>query len=122
MTDAVQVEGLELGGVDNVANRYLCRGLRENVSATSPARAGNDAGPPQPEQNLLDVVGRKPLLPGDLAAVDRTQVAALGQVERAYHAVLGPSRYSHDFRIGIRCGGNKGYPPPTLPCFPPGTP
>jgi hypothetical protein len=101
MTDAVKVERLELRRVNDIANRDFRGCLRQHITPARAARAGNHSGAPKPKQDLLDVIRRQSLESRDLAAVHRAQLAALRQVERADHAVLGPGRYSHTFTIGF---------------------
>ena len=43
----------------------------------------------------------------DLPPVHRSEISALGKVERANHAVLRPCGYPHAFRIGFRVGWDK---------------
>ena len=104
MTHTVEIKGLQLGSVDDIPDRDFRRRLGQNVSASCAARAGDHAGTPQPQKDLLYVIGREALLPGNFAPVDWPELAALGKVQRAYHAVLGPSGYPHVFTLGIRAG------------------
>ena len=70
----MQIEGGELGGLDDLAHGDLGGGTREHVSAAGAARAANDVGAAQPEHDLLDVVGGKLLARSDVAPGDRPVV------------------------------------------------
>ncbi|HEV7391860.1 MAG TPA: hypothetical protein VGO08_09470, partial [Burkholderiales bacterium] len=72
VADTVKVEGLQLRGVNHVANRDLSGRLRENVPAPRAPSAGDHASAAESEQDLLDVVSREPLLSRDLASIDWT--------------------------------------------------
>jgi hypothetical protein len=104
----MEIESLELRSMDYVSDRNLSRRAGENISTPRAPRAGDDARPSQPEENLLDVVSRKAFLSRNLAPIYRSQIGPLGEVERANDAVLGPGSNPHAFRIGIRDGSDKG--------------
>src|SRR6187397_73632 len=100
MTHAVEIECFELRSVDHVADRYLRRRLGEHVPTAGAPRAGDYTRAPEPQQNLLDIISRKSLLPSDLATVDGSQLSAFGEVQRAYDAVLCPGCDPHASRYG----------------------
>ena len=108
MTDAVEIERLELGRVDDVTNRHLACRLRENVSSSRASRAGNHSRPTQPEQDLLDIVCRQPFLSRYLTAVDRAQIRSPGEVERTNDAVLRPRCDPHALTIETARALDKG--------------
>src|SRR5687767_13305213 len=101
MAYAVEVECLQLRGVNHVANRDFGRRLGEDIASAGPAGARDYTRPPQPEQDLLDVITRQALDTRDFTAVDGPDLRSLRQMERANHSILGPGRYSHGFRIDI---------------------
>src|SRR5687767_11277175 len=107
MGDTMQVEGGELRRSNDVAHGDLFGRLRECVSPASATRALHEAGPAQPQQNLLDVVDRQALARRDITARDRALRSAARQVERADDAVLGESRYPHECTIGWATAGYK---------------
>src|SRR5688500_12850539 len=95
MAHAVKVEGLELRRVDHAADRRLFGRLCQSISATRAARARDDPSPPQAEQDLLDIIARQLLERRDLPAGDGAVLRAPREMQRAYHAIFGPGRYSH---------------------------
>src|SRR6185312_16265856 len=80
--DAVQIECSELRGRDHIADGDLVGRARERIAAVCTARALDDVGPAQPQQDLLDVIDRKPLAGGYVTTGDRTVVRPLCQVQR----------------------------------------
>jgi hypothetical protein len=66
----MEIEGRELGRGDYVANRDVLRRACKGVTAASAARALNEPGAAQPQQDLLDVIDRKTLARRDVAARD----------------------------------------------------
>lgn len=97
---AVQIEGRQLGGVNDIPNRDLGRVSCQLVPTPGTSRADDDAGAPKAQQDLLDVVPRKLLRGRELTAGDRPLIGAPGEVQGANQAVLGPGGYSHTFTIG----------------------
>ena len=92
---AVQVERLEFRRGEDFANGDLASRSRQRVAALCAARARDDPGSSQPEQDLLDVIRGKFFARGKIAAGDRPLVGALGEVQRADHTVLGPGSNAH---------------------------
>src|SRR3954465_10330001 len=102
MSDAVQVERLQLRSVDDVSDRDLLGTLRQNVSTAGATSTCDDSSPAQAKENLLDVVSGEPFLSRYLPAVYRAELGTLGEVQSADDSVLSPGRYPHAFRIEIR--------------------
>jgi len=76
----MEVERLQLGGVYHVPDGDFRRRLGQNVPASCSASAGDHASSPKPQKDLLDVVGRKTLLPGNFAPVDRPSSLRLARL------------------------------------------
>ncbi len=66
-----------LGCFDDVLDADRLGRTREQVAAPRAAHRLDEPGAPEAQQNLLDIVVRKALLPGQLAGRDRTLSRAL---------------------------------------------
>src|SRR3954471_15397851 len=108
MTDAVEIESLQLRRMDDVAYGDLSWRSRQDITSARATSAGNHTGTPQPQQNLLDIICGKAFLPRDFTPVDGPQIGALRKVEGADHAVLGPGCYPHILTIGRAGALDKG--------------
>src|SRR6266542_2425766 len=93
MEIAVDFEGDVLRGLDDVLHRDRLRVTREVVAALGAADRIDQAGAPQAEEDLLDVIVGKPFLLGELARRDRPLARPLGEVQGNDQTILGPGGY-----------------------------
>ena len=81
--------------LDHVANGDLAGRSSEGIAPVRAARAANNSGATQTQQDLFDVVVGEPLELGDLPAGDRAVGNALREMQRADDAVFRKSRDAH---------------------------
>src|SRR5438876_6334469 len=74
--------------------------LFRSVSALGATDRVHQAGAPQAQEDLLDVVVRQPLLLGELARRDRPLPRTLREVHGDDQPVLGPGGDAHGINMG----------------------
>ena len=84
-----------LHGLDDLAQRDLGRRPRKHVAAAGAAPAGDEPGPAQALEDLLQVARRDRLPLADAAQSDGLALAVVGDVEDAADRVAGPEREAH---------------------------
>src|SRR5829696_3362698 len=107
VSGAVDLEGLMLRCGHDISYRDGGGLLGQEVAALGSSHALDQAGPPEPQQDLLDIISRKSLGVGELPGSNRSTAptSALGQVDRDDQAVFGPGGDPHSLNMPVRTGG-----------------
>src|SRR3989449_10899984 len=108
MEIAVDFEGDVLRGLDHVLDGDDVGLTGEVVAALGTTNRVHQAGAPQAQENLLDVVVRQPLLLGELARRDRPLPRALREVHGDDQPVFGPGGDAHWVNMRERVPGFNG--------------
>ena len=95
MEIAVDFEGDALGGLHHVLHGDGLRLARQEVPAPGSAHGLDQAGAPQAEEDLLNVVVRQPFLSRDFACRRRAAAGSAGEMHGNDQAVFGPRREAH---------------------------
>src|SRR6185436_17702053 len=82
MKVAVHFEGHVLGGLDDVLHTDVVRLARQQIAAPRAPDRLDQSRAPQAQQDLLDVVVRKPFLLREFASRDRTLPRPLRELDR----------------------------------------
>src|SRR6058998_3866711 len=101
MQIAVDLERDVLRGLHHVLDGDGLRLTREVVAALGAAHRVHQAGAPQAEEDLLNVVVRETFLLGELARRHRPLPGALGEVQGNNQTIFGPGGDAHT-RINMR--------------------
>src|SRR5438309_5129801 len=96
MQIAVDLEGDVLRGLHHVLDGAGLRFTREVVAALGAAHRVHQAGAPQAEEDLLDVVVGETFLLGELARRHRPLPRPLGEVQRNDQTIFGPGGDAHE--------------------------
>src|SRR6476661_4480640 len=106
---AVDLESLVLGGSHDIPDRNGGRLLGQVVATLGSPHALDQAGPAEPQQDLLDIVSRKSLGVSQFPGGNRSIVApsAFGKVDRDDQAVFGPGGNPHGFEYACENRGNQ---------------
>jgi hypothetical protein len=83
-----------LGSFDDILHGYLGRIASEQVAAMRSARAGNQAGAAELEEDLFHVIRGKALVLGHIAGGQRPVTPPLGEVQGNDQTVFRPRSYA----------------------------
>jgi hypothetical protein len=96
---AMQIEGRQLRRGDHVTNGDLVGRACKHVAAVRATDTLHDVGATKAQENLLDVVGRQPLLGRQVASRNRSLGGPTGQVDRTDESIFRPRRNAHDTQL-----------------------